>query len=164
MRNEGFEKAVYKLGEWDIPQEERERLQLTSSVGYASLYNAMKALNLDTTIKTHWDCLPEGADQLHFEILCDNSEYFSVPDSVSIPAFNRKTSVALPIEFQCNKDGCYMCHIVLTSPHDIRVYSVEVIAISKKQEPELEFRIPAFQTITQRIPLVSELCIHVCTV
>ena len=154
-RNEDFERAVYRLGEWDIPKDKRERQHLTGSFGYASLYNAMKALNLDTTIKTHRDSLPQGADEIHFDISCDNSQNFTVPGGISIPVFSRKTSSVLPIEFICNKDGCYMCHVVLTSPHDVRVFHIEVIAISKKEEPELEFKIPAFQKITQRIPLVS---------
>lgn len=156
-RNEDFERAVYRLGEWDIPKDKRERQHLTGSFGYASLYNAMKALNLETAFKTHRDFLPQGADEIHFDISCDNSEHFTVQGGISIPVFSRKTSSVLPIQFMCHKDGCYMCHVVLTSPHDVRVFHVEVIAISKKEEPELEFKIPAFQKITQRIPLVTEI-------
>lgn len=150
--NELFDSAVMRICEWEMNHEEKQRRIKTGSMGYASVLAAMNALNLDSTHKTHWDDLPKGSDNLHFDVSC-NSELFKLPQTVSVPA-TKRGHTHLPIEFSCDVEGHCSCRIVLYSPHDVRVYYVEVMVMDNGRQAELEIRTPAFQELIQRIPLV----------
>lgn len=152
--NQTFETAVYQLTEWKMPFHERERRLTTGSMNYTSLLSAMKSLHLDATGKTYWDHLNEGENQLHFDVSCD-TKYFKLPSKLLVSPFEKNSITSLPIEFVCDTEGHYTCHIVLTSLHDVRVYCIEVVVSIKQEQAEIEFKIPAFERLTQRIPLVS---------
>ena len=152
-RNEAFEEVIYQLGKWEIGEEERKRREETKSLWHASLQRAMAAMDLDNSLKTHWDKMVDGSDELHFSVTGD-SELFKLPAAVSVPAMKGGRCV-LPLEFSCGAEGQFSCRIVLRSPHDVRVYSVEVMVIDRRRTAELEIITPALEPITQKIPIVS---------
>ncbi|GMH42128.1 hypothetical protein BSKO_10047 [Bryopsis sp. KO-2023] len=51
--------------------------------------------------------------------------------------------------------GIYPSRIILTSPYDVRVVDVEISAQKLGETFQLEFKSPAFQTVSQDIPLVN---------
>lgn len=152
--NSAFERAVHQLAEWVIPEGERKKLTMTGSMAYASLLSAMKSLSLDDSHKSYWDQLPEEANSIIFNVTHSGTDYLKLPSQVSLSPFD-KCSTSIPIEFNCQTEGHYMCAVILTSPHDVRVYRIEVMVTLKYEEPVIEFKTPAFQRLTQRIPLVS---------
>lgn len=64
-------------------------------------------------------------------------------------------AVEFPIKFTPKKPGSYHCQILLKSPSDIRVYEIECVVNADQADAQLEFLIPAYQTVTQEIPVVS---------
>ncbi|NWV14572.1 CFA47 protein, partial [Ptilonorhynchus violaceus] len=62
-------------------------------------------------------------------------------------------TVELPIKFTPQHAGRYHCQILLKSPSDIRVYEVECVVHAEQTEAQIEFATPAYQTVTQDIPI-----------
>ncbi|NWH29426.1 CFA47 protein, partial [Chloropsis hardwickii] len=62
-------------------------------------------------------------------------------------------TVEFPIKFTPKGAGCYYCQIVLKSSCDIRVYEIECVVIADQADAQLEFVTPAYQTVTQEIPI-----------
>ena len=155
-RNRAFEAAILGLSEWEMEDEEKKRRRDTKSLQFAALQKAMEALTLDSSLKTHWDKMTQGSDELHFSVGGD-SDFFTIPGKVSVPA-KQSGKAILPVEFSCDTEGRYSCRIVLHSPHDVRVYCVEVMVMDKGRIAELEIITPALEPVTQKIPIVS---IHV---
>ncbi|NWZ91638.1 CFA47 protein, partial [Nesospiza acunhae] len=62
-------------------------------------------------------------------------------------------AVEFPIKFTPKKPGCYHCQIILKSSYDIRVYEIECMVNADQADAQLEFLIPAYQTVTQEIPI-----------
>lgn len=51
--------------------------------------------------------------------------------------------------------GRYPCKILLTSRYDVRVYYIEGVVSDECPETRFDFETPAFQALTQNIPIVS---------
>lgn len=66
-----------------------------------------------------------------------------------------RDTVEFPIKFTPKKPGCYHCQIILKSSCDIRVYEIECVVNAEQADAQLEFLTPAYQTVTQEIPIVS---------
>ncbi|NXU41331.1 CFA47 protein, partial [Drymodes brunneopygia] len=62
-------------------------------------------------------------------------------------------TIEFPIKFTAQSAGCYHCQIVLKSSSDIRVYEVECVVNAEQADAQLEFLTPAYQTVTQEIPI-----------
>ncbi|NXH07010.1 CFA47 protein, partial [Loxia leucoptera] len=62
-------------------------------------------------------------------------------------------AVEFPIKFTPKNPGSYHCQILLKSPCDIRVYEIECVVNADQADAQLEFLIPAYQTVTQEIPI-----------
>ncbi|NWT80817.1 CFA47 protein, partial [Lanius ludovicianus] len=62
-------------------------------------------------------------------------------------------TVEFPIKFTPKHAGCYHCQILLKSSRDIRVYEIECVVNTEQDDAQLEFLTPAFQTVTQEIPI-----------
>ncbi|NWU34726.1 CFA47 protein, partial [Hylia prasina] len=62
-------------------------------------------------------------------------------------------TVEFPIKFTPKNPGCYRCQIVLKSSCDIRVYDIECVVSANQADAELEFLTPAYQAVTQEIPI-----------
>ena len=164
-KNKAFENAIFELGKWEIGEEERERRRDTNSLWYTCLRKAMAALELDDSLKTHWNKMAAGSNQLNFTINTD-SDLFIVPTTISVPA-NKHGKTVLPLEFSCDTEGRYSCTIVLRSSHDVRVYCVEVVVRDQSRMVGLEMTTPALEPVTQKIPIVSSFEMlndaHTCT-
>lgn len=66
-------------------------------------------------------------------------------------------TVEFPIKFTPKNAGFYHCQILLKSSCDIRVYEIECVVNAEQADVQLEFLTPAYQTVTQEIPIVSSL-------
>lgn len=64
-------------------------------------------------------------------------------------------SVPVPLRFTPVKPGRYPCKILLTSWYDVRLYYIEGVVNEEHPEARFEFETPAFEALTQNIPLVS---------
>ncbi|NWW79221.1 CFA47 protein, partial [Climacteris rufus] len=62
-------------------------------------------------------------------------------------------TVELPIKFIPQYAGSYHCQILLKSFYDIRVYEIECVVNAEQADAQLEFRTPAYQAVTQDIPI-----------
>uniref|UniRef100_A0A8C6RQF7 Cilia and flagella associated protein 47 n=1 Tax=Nannospalax galili TaxID=1026970 RepID=A0A8C6RQF7_NANGA len=65
-------------------------------------------------------------------------------------------TVSVPLRFAPLEPGCYPCKILLVSRYDVRVYVIEGIVNEEKPEAKLFFRTPAFEAVTQNIPIKNE--------
>ncbi|NWT50856.1 CFA47 protein, partial [Erythrocercus mccallii] len=65
----------------------------------------------------------------------------------------RSDTVEFPIKFTPKNPGCYHCQIILKSSCDIRVYEIECIVNADQADAQLEFLTPAYQAVTQEIPI-----------
>lgn len=63
-------------------------------------------------------------------------------------------SVPLPLQFLPLHPGRYPCKILLKSRYDVRAYYVEGIVNEEQPEAKFEFETPAFEALTQNIPIV----------
>ncbi|XP_049479943.1 cilia- and flagella-associated protein 47-like, partial [Panthera uncia] len=99
-------------------------------------------------------------------------EYFDIPKKIYIPQIPEtqtkltqpqgiqpanKTvaggSVLVPLRFVPLSAGRYPCKILLTSRYDVRVYCIEGIVNAEEPEARFEFETPAFEALTQNIPV-----------
>ncbi|NWV81449.1 CFA47 protein, partial [Dasyornis broadbenti] len=62
-------------------------------------------------------------------------------------------TVELPIKFTPQYAGSYHCQIRLKSPCDVRLYEIECVVNAEQADAQLEFVTPAYQTVTQEIPI-----------
>ncbi|NWV69071.1 CFA47 protein, partial [Malurus elegans] len=62
-------------------------------------------------------------------------------------------TVEFPIKFTPRRAGCYRCQIILKSSYDVRVYEIECVVHAEHADAQLEFVSPAYQTVTQEIPI-----------
>ena len=152
-RNAAFENAILEISKWGMSNTELKRRALSNSLQFAALSTAVTTLRLDDRPKTYKDNLTEESGRLVFSVKT-NSEYFSLPETISLPA-DAKGSAVLPVEFHAEEEGQYECHVVLRSEHDIRVLVIESTVMARGRHAELQFNTPAMQPLTQDIPLVS---------
>ncbi|XP_008579372.1 PREDICTED: putative uncharacterized protein CXorf30 homolog, partial [Galeopterus variegatus] len=61
--------------------------------------------------------------------------------------------VLVPLRFFPLSPGRYPCKIFLTSKCDVRVYYIEGVVNEEQPEARFEFETPAFETLTQDIPI-----------
>ncbi|NWV38595.1 CFA47 protein, partial [Grantiella picta] len=64
-------------------------------------------------------------------------------------------TVELPIKFTPQNAGVYRCQIRLKSSSDIRVYEIQCVVNADQADAEIEFVTPAYQTVTQEIPITN---------
>ena len=64
-------------------------------------------------------------------------------------------SVPVPLQFVPINPGRYPCKILLTSKYDVRVYCIEGVEDEDYPDARFDFETPAFQALTQNIPIVS---------
>ncbi|XP_042558395.1 cilia- and flagella-associated protein 47 [Dipodomys spectabilis] len=62
-------------------------------------------------------------------------------------------SVLIPLRFAPLSFGRYPCKMLLTSKYDIRLYNFEGVVNKEEAENEFVFETPAFQALTQDIPI-----------
>ncbi|KAL4693605.1 hypothetical protein H8957_002565 [Semnopithecus entellus] len=64
--------------------------------------------------------------------------------------------VPLPLQFLPLHPGRYPCKILLKSRYDVRAYYVEGIVNEEQPEATFEFETPAFEALTQNIPVKNQ--------
>ncbi|NWZ81381.1 CFA47 protein, partial [Poecile atricapillus] len=67
-------------------------------------------------------------------------------------------TVEFPLKFTPKHAGCYHCQVILKSSCDIRVYEVECVVNADQADAQLEFLSPAYQMVTQEIPISNLSC------
>ncbi|XP_040600110.1 cilia- and flagella-associated protein 47 isoform X2 [Mesocricetus auratus] len=65
-------------------------------------------------------------------------------------------TVSVPLRFAPLGPGRYPCKILLVSRYDVRVYVIEGVVNEEEPEAELLFKTPAFEPLTQHIPIKNE--------
>ncbi|GAB1302928.1 Cilia and flagella-associated protein 47 [Apodemus speciosus] len=65
-------------------------------------------------------------------------------------------TVSIPLRFAPLGSGRYPCKMLLLSRNDVRVYVIEGIVNEEEPEAELLFKTPAFEPLTQHIPIKNE--------
>ncbi|KNC96854.1 uncharacterized protein SPPG_07686 [Spizellomyces punctatus DAOM BR117] len=105
---------------------------------------------------------------IRFKVEC-SSPFFRGPNEIVVkpaidPSKEKKHIAALeqsytelPITFNPRGPGKYSCRVTLTSldSSDVRIFTVNGLAISEGSRAALEFSIPARQTVSQEIPIVN---------
>ncbi|XP_012863928.1 cilia- and flagella-associated protein 47 [Echinops telfairi] len=168
LANEAREKALVFAAQQQMSELEYDRRTITGTLQSSSVRVAVAILGL-TMIET---CMLFSTSKLKkpksilYTAEASLSEYFHIPKTISIPQISENPDklkklkplsaygyVSVPFQFAPVTPGRFPCKISLTSRQDIRVYYVEGIVNDSKAEAKFEFDTPAFEPITQKIPV-----------
>ncbi|KAL9867454.1 cilia- and flagella-associated protein 47 [Geothlypis trichas] len=174
--NEPRERALALAAQQQMSAVEYERRLMTGTLQSSSVRVAMALLGLSRVER----CAllkprrhPSEMKHVDYSVEVSIKHVFEVPKKFSIPVLSsarvnldpssakhptsQKTggsdAVEFPIKFTPKKPGCYHCQIILKSSYDIRVYEIECVVNADQADAQLEFLIPAYQTVTQEIPI-----------
>lgn len=86
--NIAFENAILEISKWEMPEAELRRRQLTESLRYAALTTAISTLGLGNELKMCEDEKSVDSDVLCFSVHGSDTEHFSLPDKIAVPAKN----------------------------------------------------------------------------
>ncbi|XP_056157527.1 cilia and flagella-associated protein 47-like [Lampris incognitus] len=162
--NVALERALAAWGRSTMSPEEQRRRMLTHTLDSSTVRAAVAVQRLvkhQVRAHTHTHTL----QVLEYNIEVSIPEHFVLPHTVilpirgdsNIPQDNPTDSecVEIPLRFQANSVGQFRCQLVLRSWRDIRVYLLEAMVTPQGDHTHLDFNVPAHQTVTQDIPLVS---------
>ncbi|XP_053790649.1 cilia- and flagella-associated protein 47 isoform X2 [Vidua chalybeata] len=174
--NESRERALALAAQQQMSSVEYERRSMTgtlqsSSVRVATALLGLSRVERDALLKPRRH--PPELKYVHYSVEVSIKHLFEVPKKFSIPVLssarlNLNTSsascpasqktggsdtVEFPIKFTPKRAGCYHCQILLKSSCDIRVYEIECVVNAEQADAQLEFLTPAYQTVTQEIPI-----------
>ncbi|XP_057901557.1 cilia- and flagella-associated protein 47 [Melospiza georgiana] len=174
--NEPRERALALAAQQQMSAEEYERRLMTGTLQSSSVRVATALLGLSgverrALLKPRRH--PSEMKHVDYSVELSIKHVFEVPKKFSIPVLSsarvvldppsakyptsQKTggidAVEFPIKFTPKKPGCYHCQIILKSSCDIRVYEIECVVNEDQADAQLEFLIPAYQTVTQEIPI-----------
>ncbi|XP_064263439.1 cilia- and flagella-associated protein 47 isoform X3 [Passer domesticus] len=176
--NESRERALALAAQQQMSAVEYERRLMTGTLQSSSVRVATALLGLSRVqrralLKPRRH--PSELKYVNYNVEVSIKNLFKVPKKFSIPVLssarvNLDTSsdkcptsqqtdgndtVEFPIKFTPEKAGCYHCQIVLKSSWDIRVYEIECVVNADQADAQLEFLTPAYQTVTQEIPITN---------
>ncbi|KAI5939409.1 Cilia- and flagella-associated protein 47 [Manis javanica] len=172
LSNNAKEKALVFAAQQQMSNIEYERRLLTGTLESSSVRVAIALLGL-TKIES---CMLFNTSKLKkpkailYNVEQSLPEYFDIPKKIYIPQIaevqaqliqcqgikpTTKTdgSVPVPLRFTPVKPGRYPCKILLTSWYDVRLYYIEGVVNEEHPEARFEFETPAFEALTQNIPL-----------
>ncbi|XP_068035887.1 cilia- and flagella-associated protein 47 isoform X2 [Anomalospiza imberbis] len=174
--NESRERALALAAQQQMSSVEYERRLMTGTLQSSSVRVATALLGLSRVerralLKPRRH--PSELKYVHYSVEVSIKHLFEVPKKLSIPVLSsarvnldtssascstsQKTggsdTVDFPIKFTPKRAGCYHCQILLKSPCDIRVYEIECVVNAEQADAQLEFLTPAYQTVTQEIPI-----------
>uniref|UniRef100_A0A667I3F2 Calponin-homology (CH) domain-containing protein n=1 Tax=Lynx canadensis TaxID=61383 RepID=A0A667I3F2_LYNCA len=174
LTNEAKEKALAFAAQQQMSDIEYERRLITGTLESSSVRVAIALLGL-TKIET---CVLFTTSKLKkpksisYTAELSLPEHFDIPKKIYIPQIPEtqtkltqpqgiqpanKTvadgSVLVPLRFVPLSAGRYPCKILLTSWYDVRVYCIEGIVNAEEPEARFEFETPAFEALTQNIPV-----------
>ncbi|KAM4817939.1 cilia- and flagella-associated protein 47 [Thomomys bottae] len=173
LTNEAKEKALAFAARQQMSTLEYERRAITGTLESSSVRVAIALLGL-----TKVECLMlfnlsklKKPKAISYLAQLSLPEYFHVPRIIYIPQIpdaranntvqSQETksitikdgSVLVPLRFAPLTFGRYPCKILLTSKYDMRLYYVEGVVNKEEAENEFMFETPAFQALTQDIPI-----------
>ncbi|XP_038443086.1 cilia- and flagella-associated protein 47 isoform X1 [Canis lupus familiaris] len=174
LTNEAKEKALAFAAQQQMSDIEYERRLITGTLESSSVRVAVALLGL-TKIET---CMLFNTSKLKkpksilYTAELSLPEHFDIPKKIYIPQISEtqaklthsrgikpanKTvadgSVLVPLQFVPVSPGRYPCKILLTSQYDVRLYCIEGVVNEEHPEARFEFETPAFEALTQHIPL-----------
>ncbi|XP_041343867.1 cilia- and flagella-associated protein 47 [Pyrgilauda ruficollis] len=176
--NESRERALALAAQQQMSAVEYERRLMTGTLQSSSVRVATALLGLSRVQRRALlkPCKhPSELKYVNYNVEVSMKHVFVVPKKFSIPVLSsarvnldtssdkcpasQKTvgsdTVEFPIKFTPKKAGCYHCQIVLKSSWDIRVYEIECVVNADQADAQLEFLTPAYQTVTQEIPITN---------
>uniref|UniRef100_A0A8C9M843 Calponin-homology (CH) domain-containing protein n=1 Tax=Panthera tigris altaica TaxID=74533 RepID=A0A8C9M843_PANTA len=172
LTNEAKEKALAFAAQQQMSDIEYERRLITGTLESSSVRVAIALLGL-TKIETcalFTTSKLKKPKSISYTAELSLPEYFDIPKKIYIPQIPEtqtkltqpqgiqpanKTggSVLVPLRFVPLSAGRYPCKILLTSRYDVRVYCIEGIVNAEEPEARFEFETPAFEALTQNIPV-----------
>ncbi|XP_072869917.1 cilia- and flagella-associated protein 47 [Chlorocebus sabaeus] len=168
--NEAKEKALAFAAQQQMSSIEYERRLITGTLESSSIRVAIALLGLtkiETLMLFHISKLRKPKT-VSYTTKVSLPEYFYIPEKIYIPQVPEpqviklsKTkasdgSVPLPLQFLPLHPGRYPCKILLKSRYDVRAYYVEGIVNEEQPEAKFEFETPAFEALTQNIPIKNQ--------
>uniref|UniRef100_A0A8C6DN97 Cilia and flagella associated protein 47 n=1 Tax=Moschus moschiferus TaxID=68415 RepID=A0A8C6DN97_MOSMO len=170
LTNEAKEKALAFAAQQQLSKIEYERRLITGTLESSSIRVAVALLGL-TKIEM---CMLFNVSKFKkpksilYKTELSLPEHFAIPKTVCIPQIPgiqvnksaEKTaaggSVPVPLRFIPLCPGRYPCKILLTSRYDVRLYCIEGVVNEERPEARFHFETPAFEAITQNIPIINE--------
>ncbi|XP_060231199.1 cilia and flagella-associated protein 47-like [Meriones unguiculatus] len=91
--------------------------------------------------------------EIKTKIITGNQEFLIV---ISSSIRTLEGTASIPLQFAPLGPGRYPCKLLLVSKYDVRVYVLEGIVNEEEPEVEFFFKTPAFEPLTQYIPIKNE--------
>ncbi|XP_023779114.1 cilia- and flagella-associated protein 47 [Cyanistes caeruleus] len=179
--NESRERALALAAQQQMSALEYERRLMTGTLQSSTVRVATALLGL-SRVERHALLKPRKRPSemkyVDYSVELSMKHFFEVPKKFSIPVLasarvnldnssdkctaSQKTggidTVEFPLKFTPKHAGCYHCQIILKSSCDIRVYEVECVVNADQADAQLEFLSPAYQMVTQEIPISNLSC------
>uniref|UniRef100_A0A2I3GAR7 Calponin-homology (CH) domain-containing protein n=1 Tax=Nomascus leucogenys TaxID=61853 RepID=A0A2I3GAR7_NOMLE len=170
MTDEAKEKALAFAAQQQMSSIEYERRLIPGTLESSSIHVAIALLGLTKieTLMLFQISKLRKTKTVSYTTEVSLPEYFYIPEKIYIPRIPEpqviklsKTkasdgSVPLPLQFLPLQPGRYPCTILLKSRYDVRAYYVEGIVNEEQPEAEFEFETPAFEALTQNIPINNQ--------
>ncbi|XP_060129516.1 cilia- and flagella-associated protein 47 isoform X1 [Zootoca vivipara] len=174
--NEAREKALALAAQQQMSALEYERRKVTGTLESSSVRVAVAALGLSQVEKDALHNSPKFSKKyIEYSVEVSMPEYFESPEKIEIPVLassrvhpthqgkeriwsaeeREVAEVELPIKFLPKYPGRYPCQILLQSKYDVRLFHIECVVNTNTAEAELEFVTPAYQAVTQDIPITN---------
>nr|KAF6491875.1 cilia and flagella associated protein 47 [Molossus molossus] len=172
LTNEAKEKALAFAAQKQMSDVEYQRRLLTGTLESSSIRVAIAILGL-TRVETYMLFTISRLKQpksILYTTEVSLPEYFYIPREIHIPQYPaiqaeglKPTNKKVPdgcfpvsLQFSPRCPGRYPCKILLTSRYDVRLYYIEGVANDEHPEARFDFETPAFEALTQNIPIVNK--------
>eukprot|EP00062_Callorhinchus_milii_P018287 gi/632971676/ref/XP_007902288.1/ PREDICTED: uncharacterized protein LOC103185538 [Callorhinchus milii] len=178
--NKSKEKALAIAAQQQMSQIEYKRRTITGTLASSSI-RAEAAITVfscpEMTFSPSALRICNGPKVIDYKVETTMPKHFEIPDKISIPVLksnrvkcdpqepgcrnwtvkDKEESIGVLLKFKPTGPGRYLCHILLHSPYDIRVYNVECV-VNPSDNTKTEFQIvtPAHQAIIKNIPIHNE--------
>ncbi|XP_029931399.1 cilia- and flagella-associated protein 47-like [Myripristis murdjan] len=152
--NTAWEQALATWGQYTMSAEEHRRRALTHTLDSSTVRANTVARRLTQKQEIEYRVevsLPKLLTLPHTIIL-------PIRGDTNIPQRNPadRECVDMPLRFQADSAGRFICQLVLMSWCDTRVYLLEALVTSQEGYTHLDFSSPTHQPVSQDIPLYNE--------
>ncbi|XP_060038661.1 cilia- and flagella-associated protein 47 [Erinaceus europaeus] len=167
LTNEAKEKALAFAAQKLMSETEYERRAIIGTLESSSVRVAVALLGL-TEIQANMLLNPsilKKPESILYKLQLSLPTHYVIPEEIYIPSVPQTRSeckivaddfVTVPLRFTPFGPGRYPCRILLASAYDLRVYSIEGVVNDKHTEIIFNFVTPAFEAITQNIPIHND--------
>ncbi|XP_074066731.1 cilia- and flagella-associated protein 47 [Macrotis lagotis] len=169
--NEARAKALVFSAHQQMSSLEYERRKITGTLDSSSVRAVIALLGL-TKLETRMLFHNAKSKSILYTTELSLPEYFDIPKKIYIPSLPQNKLKAvnmeapqkleqadyalLPLRFVPLTAGRYPCFVLLKSSHDIRLFSIECVVNANCPEAKLQFETPAFEALTQDIPISNQ--------